>query len=116
MESGRGFSDFEADRRRQVVMLGNAAATTLFPNADPLGKSVRVGRHEFTVIGVFGKRPGILGGNPDEFVVIPITTYDKLFPAPRFRGYLLRFMQIAATPREGYTQEQATYGVDAVGL
>ncbi len=106
IEAGRGFSDFEVDRRRQVIMLGYAPATTLFPHADPIGKLVRLGQHEFQVIGVFGKRPGILGGNPDEFVVMPITTYDKLFPPARFRGYLLRFLQIAAAPREGHTQAQ----------
>jgi putative ABC transport system permease protein len=114
LEAGRGFSDFESDRRRQVVMLGNAAATTLFPGADPIGKTVRVGRHEFTVVGVFGKRPGILGGNPDEFVVIPLTTYDKLYPAPRFRGYLLRMVQIAAAPREGFTQEELIEDIEQV--
>ncbi len=114
IEAGRGFSDFEADRRRQVVMLGNAAATTLFPAADPIGKAVRLGRHEFTVVGVFGKRPGVLGGNPDEFVVIPLTTYDKLFPPPRFRGLLLRMLQIAAVPREGFTQQQLIADIEQV--
>ena len=114
VESGRGFTDFETDRRRQVVMLGNAPATTLFPNSDPLGKTVRIGRHEFSVVGVFGKRPGLLGGNPDEFVVIPLTTYDKLFPAPRFRGYLLRLIQIAAVPREGFTQDQLIKDIEEI--
>ena len=47
---------------------------------------------EFSVIGVMGKRPSLLGGDPDEFAVIPSTTYDKSFDIPRIRGYLQRFL------------------------
>jgi putative ABC transport system permease protein len=114
LELGRFFTDFESERRRQVVMLGNAPATALFPATDPIGKTVRIGKHEFTVTGVFGKRPGILGGNPDEFLVIPLTTYDKLFPPHRFRGYLLRMIQIAAVPREGFTQQDLIKDIEQV--
>ena len=114
LETGRFFSDFESERRRNVVLLGNAPATTLFPGADPIGKRVRVGKHEFTVVGVFGKRPGILGGNPDEFLVIPLTTYDKLYPPQRFRGFLLRMIQIATVPREGYTQQDVIQDIEQV--
>jgi putative ABC transport system permease protein len=114
IDSGRGFTDFEVERRRHVVMLGFAPAQTLFPSTDPLGKTVRIGKNEFTVIGTFGQRPGVLGGNPDEFAVIPFSTYDKLFPAPRFRGYLLRFVMIMVSPREGYTQEQMIGEIESI--
>ena len=112
--SGRAFTDFEVERRRHVVMLGWAPAQTLFPGTDPIGKAIRIGPQEFTVIAVFGQRPGLLGGNPDEFAVIPLTTYDKLFPAPRIRGYLLRFIQILVSPREGYAREQLMREVEEI--
>ena len=54
----------------------------LFQNTDPIGKKIRIGGDEFTVVGVFGKRPSPIGGNPNEFAVIPITTYDKISAAP----------------------------------
>jgi putative ABC transport system permease protein len=106
LAAGRVFTDFEVERRRMVVMLGWAPAQTLFPASDPVGKLIRIGKDEFTVVGVFGARPGVLGGNPDEFAVIPLTTYDKLFPPTRFRGYLSRFLSIIVAPAEGYTREQ----------
>jgi putative ABC transport system permease protein len=112
--AGRAFTDFEVERRRHVAMLGWAPAQTLFPAADPIGKAIRIGQHEFTVVGVFGQRPGLLGGNPDEFAVIPLTTYDKLFPAPRIRGNLLRFLQVFASPREGYTREQLMREIEEI--
>ena len=62
-------------------MLGYAPAETLFKNVDPIGKKVRIGQTEFTVVGVMGKRPSPLGGNPDEFAVIPATDLRQAVPA-----------------------------------
>ena len=114
LEAGRAFSDFEVERRRYVVILGNAPATTLFPSSDPIGKRVRIGRDSYTVVGVFGPRPGVLGGHPDEFAIIPYTTYNKAFPTQRIRGYLLRFLQIAVRPREGASQDDLITEIDEV--
>ena len=59
---GRFFTRTEVDHRRRVVVLGNTAYEALFAQSgtDPIGKRVRVGGGEYTVIGVLGKRP--LGG------------------------------------------------------
>jgi len=63
LEFGRVFTQAEVDRRRNVVVLGNAPGKVLFPAADPIGKQVRIGRTQYTVVGVFGKRPNPLGGS-----------------------------------------------------
>ena len=55
--SGRFFTPAEVEHRRQVVVLGQTPYQSLFPNIDPIGKKVRIGANEFTVIGVLGKRP-----------------------------------------------------------
>ena len=104
---GRFFNDFEVTHRKGVVVLGYAPAETLFKTVDPIGKKIRIGQNEFTVVGVMGKRPSPLGGNPDEFAVIPITTYDKLYPPPRFRGILMRFLMIAVVPYPGVSRAAA---------
>ena len=64
----------------QVVVLGDTAYQSLFPNVDPLGKKVRIGANEFTVIGVMDKRP-IRRHRPgqDDLVVIPYTTHEKFY-------------------------------------
>jgi putative ABC transport system permease protein len=113
--SGRFFSDYEVTHRRQVVVLGNAPAETLFPNLDPIGKKVRIGADEYTVIGTVGKRPSPLGGNqPNEFAVIPITTYDKKYDTPRIRGMLVRFVMLAIVPHEGVSRAQMMKEVEEV--
>jgi putative ABC transport system permease protein len=114
MAQGRFLSDHEVQRRRQVVVLGDAPARALFPNSDPIGKQVRIGADSFTVVGVLEERPGLLGGNTNEFVVIPASTYDKKFPAQRFRGYLFRFLAIGVTAREGFTREQLLRDIEEV--
>jgi putative ABC transport system permease protein len=114
MSGGRFFVEFEVERRQNVIVLGAAPATALFPNVDPVGKRVRVGKDEFLVIGVMGKRPSILGGDPDEFGVIPITTYEKLYDPPRIWGRLQRFLSIAVVPYPGTPREQVIREVEEI--
>jgi putative ABC transport system permease protein len=111
---GRFFNEYEVQRRRNVVVLGASPAEVLFPNSDPIDKKVRIGAEEFTVIGVLGKRPALLGGNPDEFAVIPITTHDKLYDPPRLRGMKLRFMVIGVVPYEGVSRDRVLAEVEQV--
>jgi putative ABC transport system permease protein len=112
--TGRFFTEYEVERRRNVIVLGASPGATLFPAVDPIGKKVRVGKDEFTVIGVMGKRPSILGGDPDEFAVIPITTYEKLFDPPRIWGRLQRFISIAVVPYPGTPRTQVLREVEEV--
>jgi putative ABC transport system permease protein len=114
MENGRFFSEHEVAHRRAVAVLGYAPASTLFPAVDPIGKRVRVGATEFTVVGTMGKRPSPLFGNPDEFVVIPVTTHDKLYRTPRIRGILTRFLTITVVPRAGVPREEVLRDVEEV--
>ena len=79
VEMGRLFIPAEVERRRHVVVLGQGPYQALFPNVDPLGKEVRLGSEQFTVIGVLGKRPnaGGLAQGVDDFVIIPYTTHRR---------------------------------------
>ena len=114
LESGRFFADFEVSHRRSVVVLGYAPASTLFPGTDPIGKKVRIGQTEFTVVGAMGKRPSPLFGNPDEYAVIPVTTYEKLYRAPTIRGVLTRMLTITVVPRPGIPRDEVTRDVEEI--
>jgi len=114
LEHGRFFSDFEVSRRRPVAVLGYAPASTLFPNIDPIGKKVRIGQTEFTVVGTMGKRPSPLFGNPDEFAVIPVTTYEKLYRTPTIRGVLTRMLSITVVPRPGIPRDEVMREVEEI--
>jgi putative ABC transport system permease protein len=124
LEYGRFFIPPEVEHRRQVVVLGNSPAAALFPNIDPIGKKVRVGPNEFTVIGVLGKRPtpGGFSMGADDFVVIPFTTHEKFYGRVlKASGYTggnigpsaFRSAMIALIPHDGMRAE-ALAEVEAV--
>ncbi|HTR99418.1 MAG TPA: ABC transporter permease [Bacteroidota bacterium] len=76
IESGRSFSDAEMDETRPVAVLGKPVAEKLFPPyVDPLGSTIRFDGGVYQVIGIFQKKGGMLGGNEDNFVCIPLTTF-----------------------------------------
>lgn len=79
LDTGRFFSPPEVDRSRPVVVLGWAVADKLFPRIDPMGKKIKIAGTHFQVIGVAEERGNVLGQSRDEFVAIPITTFQKLF-------------------------------------
>ncbi len=76
---GRSFSDFEVKHNRRVCFIGWEIKENLFPDEDPIGKDIKIGNHHFRVIGVAKKKGTFLGDSQDDFVIIPITIYDKLF-------------------------------------
>jgi putative ABC transport system permease protein len=114
LKAGRFFTDFEVQHRRQVIVLGWSPADVLFKNVDPIGKNVRVGKDEFTVVGVLEKRPSPIGGNADAFAVIPNTTYEKKYDMPRIRGSLFRPTMIAVVPHAGVSRDEMLREVEEV--
>src|SRR5918992_1467717 len=108
LHMGRFFTAGEVERRRNVVVLGQTPYQALFAQEglDPIGKKVRVGAVEYTVLGVTGKRPAAGGFNlgQDDFVVIPETTYRKQFGIRLVRGpggATHQSLLIAALPKTG---------------
>jgi len=77
--TGRYISEEDYQRRALVVFLGTEVAEKLFPNVDPLGKTVRIEGLPFEVVGVAEKIGTVFGLSQDNFVNIPLTTYLKLF-------------------------------------
>jgi putative ABC transport system permease protein len=118
VESGRFFTANEVQRRSRVVVLGKTPAEALFPTSDPIGKVVRVGFEQYTVVGAMAKRPSPGGFNigADDFVIIPVSTYAKQYGVrinDAGRGER-RSAMLAAVPREGVSRETAMTEVEQV--
>ena len=75
---GRFYTEGVVSHRRRVVVLGQNPYLALFPNVDPIGKTVRIGNQPYTVIGVLGPLPnaGGLSSDADDIAVIPHTAYQ----------------------------------------
>lgn len=78
---GRFISRYDEEHARSVVVLGSEIADTLFPHAEPVGKTVRLNGDLFEVVGVFEPDEGLLAGfGVNIFAVIPLKTFHKFYP------------------------------------
>jgi putative ABC transport system permease protein len=80
-ERGRMITPLEIKRKRPVTLIGWGTADRLFGNADPLDKQIKIAGVPFTVVGVSKKKGAAFGQSLDEYVVIPLGQYQKLFGA-----------------------------------
>ena len=78
-EVGRMITPTEIKRKRPVTLIGWGTADRLFKGADPLDKQIKIAGVPFTVLGVSKKKGASFGQSLDEFVVIPLGQYQKLF-------------------------------------
>ena len=84
-ERGRLLSATEVERNRNVVLLGWGTADRLFGHANPLDRVIKIEGVHYRVIGVNEKKGAIFGQSQDEFAVIPLGGFQKIFGA---RPYL----------------------------
>ncbi|MBI3417058.1 MAG: ABC transporter permease [Verrucomicrobia bacterium] len=71
---GRGLSQTDLENARDVCVLGNTLAKKLFPRGSALDDTVKFGGVNYAVVGVLEAKNGMLGGNQDNFISIPLTT------------------------------------------
>ena len=74
IDEGRILADTDVDNSRSVCVLGAALAKTVFPFSSAVGQELKINGINYAVVGVLAPKGGSLGGNQDNFVVIPLTT------------------------------------------
>jgi len=76
---GRNLTDEDLRVSRRVAVIGYAIAEDLFPFTDPLDKEIKVDGRKYTVVGVFAEKKTAMGGNFDNYVLIPVTTWIRAY-------------------------------------
>jgi putative ABC transport system permease protein len=120
MEAGRSFTEQEVLRARRVAVIGYGPYEALFLSRgiDPIGKPIRIGANEYTVLGVVGKRPSPGGGmnlGQDDFAIIPYTAFRKQFGSEKVRRQFGGiFAMIPVLPKEGVTRDEMMREVEAI--
>ena len=120
MEAGRSFTEQEVVRARRVAVIGYGPYEALFLSRgiDPIGKPIRIGANEYTVLGVVGKRPSPGGGmnlGQDDFAIIPYTAFRKQFGSEKVRRQFGGiFAMIPVLPKEGVTRDEMMREVEAI--
>ncbi|KQA19932.1 ABC transporter permease [Vibrio metoecus] len=100
LAGGRWFNPLDESQQRKVVVLGYQLAVQLFNHQegdwfrggelerDPIGQIVKIGAHQFTVIGVLAKNSGnIERGSPIDYSgFTPFSTWQRFHPSQAISG------------------------------
>ena len=86
---GRFIDQTDMDRAAMVTVIGPEIADALFDaREEAIGKRIRINGYRFTVIGVQEYIEDLFGISENDFIYIPMTTFDRLYPDTE-RVYLL---------------------------
>jgi putative ABC transport system permease protein len=122
MYAGRSFTEQEVTRSRAVAVIGYGPYDALFQSRgiDPIGKQMRIGNVEYTVIGVLGKRPspgGAMNLGQDDLAIVPYTIYRKQFGSEKIRrggpfGGVPAM--VVVLPKEGVSRDDAMREIETI--
>ncbi len=79
VEFGRDFIEADMQYSRNVCVLGVDLVEKLFAGIDPLGQSVLVDGMPLLVIGILEKQPAVFGQSQNNYVIMPITSFQSLY-------------------------------------
>ena len=78
-EIGRYIGEIDEERRRYVTMIGTEVADRLYNRREVVGQEIKIDGLPFEIIGVAKEQGTVFGQSQDEFVTIPITTFQKIW-------------------------------------
>ena len=76
---GRGFTPADEDHGTKNVIVGYDIIDNLLGDGDPIGKEIRVDGIPYTIVGVGDRQGKTLGQSQDNWVAVPITTYQQIY-------------------------------------
>jgi putative ABC transport system permease protein len=98
--SGRPLTEIDVRQRRQAAMVGATVVKKIFGARDPVGGTILIGPYHFDIIAQLGPKGSLFGNDQDNMILIPISTFTKLFSGPvAERGPLSESVTIAIQPQ-----------------
>lgn len=88
--AGRAISENEVQHRSMVAFIGNDIRNRFFDNRDPVGKTIEVNGIPFEVVGAAKELGSVFGQSQDNFVMIPIESYFKMFGAQKGMSFVAK--------------------------
>jgi putative ABC transport system permease protein len=75
---GAPFTHHDVDAATKVVVLGQTVVDNLFGDVDPIGKTMRVKKVPFTVVGVLARKgQSPTGQDQDDIILLPLSTAKR---------------------------------------
>lgn len=79
VEYGRDLRRNDIENSTDVCILGQDVVEKVFPSMNPIGQTVRVDGRPLRVIGVLERQPAMFGQSRDNYIVLPITTWQAMY-------------------------------------
>lgn len=76
---GRNISQEDVKVGRRVVVIGYGVAEELFPFTDPIEKRIKLDGRKFKVVGVFEEKKSAFGSGYDNYCLMPITAFERIY-------------------------------------
>ena len=80
VDDGRFFTEADLSHSARVCVIGLDMVKALFEGHDPLDQEVLINGVPMRVVGILEKKGSALGGSNDNYLIIPLSTFDELFP------------------------------------
>jgi putative ABC transport system permease protein len=89
LQSGTMFGEEEVRTAQNVAVIGPTVSDILFPDSDPIGKTIRIQNQPFTVIGLTApKGQSAMGSDQDDIVFMPFITLQKKISGQDWLNYI----------------------------
>jgi putative ABC transport system permease protein len=83
LAQGRFLTEADDLHHAPVAFIGSDVVKKFFPTIDPIGKTVRTGTHSYEIVGVAQEIGSVFGQSQDNFILIPLSTYEKEWKTQR---------------------------------
>ena len=115
LTAGRYFSADEETRGAKVAILGSSVQSELFEGgAAPLGDIIRVNNIPFEVIGTLATRGQSGGNDPDDVIIVPLSTARSRLVGRGFATVPDTVGQVSIRIADGYDMSEVQSNVSAL--
>jgi len=96
LSEGYMFGESDVRAANRVAVLGETVVKNLFGDENPVGRTIRIEKSPYLVIGVLAPKGQSLDGrDQDDTILIPVTTAQRKLFGTQFQGSV-RFMMVQA--------------------
>jgi putative ABC transport system permease protein len=98
VKDGRFLVDADVNHTARTCIIGPELSEALFDKRDPIDREILINGRGFRVIGLLEKKGTFLGGGADNILLMPISTFDELWPQIKNGGN--DTIHIATVPKD----------------
>ena len=100
VEFGRPFTEEEDKSLAKVVVLGKEVRENFFGDSNPIGERIKIGKHNFRIIGVMEEQGSAGIMNMNEMVFVPVRTLQKQIMGINHIQFIMAFLKDTSKAEE----------------